>query len=52
MSELFDQSHSEEKMAVKTILQHHRLISAVLAQAEKEMLATYNAFSRAMRMAD
>lgn len=47
LSELFDQSHSKEKMAVKTILQHHRLISTVLAQAEKEMLVTYNAASRA-----
>ena len=45
--ELFDYFHSEEKLAVKTILQHHRFISAVLGQAEKEMLVTYNAASRA-----
>lgn len=37
---LFDYFHSEEKLAVKTILQHHRFISAVLSQAEKEMLVT------------
>lgn len=46
-TDLFDYIHSEEKIAVKTILQHHRLISTVLAQAEKEMLVTYNAASRA-----
>lgn len=45
--ELFDYFHSEEKLAVKTILQHHRFISAVLGQAEKEMLVTCNAASRA-----
>lgn len=45
--DLFDYFHSEEKLAVKTILQHHRFISAVLSQAEKEMLVTYNAASRA-----
>lgn len=44
--DLFDYFHSEEKLAVKTILQHHRFISAVLGQAEKEMLVTYNAASR------
>ena len=31
----------------KTILEHHRLISSILAQAEKEMLVTYNAAAKA-----
>ena len=31
----------------KTILEHHRLISSILSQAEKEMLVTYNAASKA-----
>ena len=31
----------------KTILEHHRLISTILAQAEKEMLVPYNAASKA-----
>ena len=31
----------------KTILEHHRLISTILAQAEKEMLVPYNAAEKA-----
>lgn len=31
----------------KTILEHHRLISSVLSQAEKEMLVPYNAAAKA-----
>lgn len=31
----------------KTILEHRRLISTILAQAEKEMLVTYNAAAKA-----
>lgn len=31
----------------KTIIEYHRLISTILAQAEKEMLVTYNVASRA-----
>ena len=31
----------------KTILEHHRLISTILAQAEKEMLVPYNAAAKA-----
>lgn len=35
------------KLSNKTILEHHRLISTILRQAEKEMLVTYNAASKA-----
>lgn len=31
----------------KTVLEHHRLISTILAQAEKEMLVPYNAAAKA-----
>ena len=34
-------------LSPKTILEHHRLISAILSQAEKEMLIPYNAASKA-----
>lgn len=34
-------------MSDKTILEHHRLISTILAQAEKEMLVPYNAAAKA-----
>lgn len=35
------------KLSPKTILEHHRLISTILAQAEKEMLVPYNAAAKA-----
>ena len=35
------------RLSNKTILEHHRLISTILAQAEKEMLIPYNPASRA-----
>lgn len=34
-------------LSPKTILEHHRLISTILGQAEKEMLVPYNAASKA-----
>ncbi len=34
-------------LSAKTILEHHRLISTVLAQAEREMLVPYNAAAKA-----
>ena len=34
-------------LSKKTILEHHRLIHTILAQAEKEMLVTYNAADKA-----
>lgn len=38
---------SKKTLSPKTVLEHHRFISSVLAQAEKEMLITYNAAKRA-----
>lgn len=35
------------KLSNKTILEHHRLIRTILAQADKEMLVTYNAADKA-----
>lgn len=35
------------KLSNKTILEHHRLIRTILAQADKEMLVTYNAAAKA-----
>lgn len=35
------------KLSNKTILEHHRLIRTILAQAEKELLVPYNAASKA-----
>lgn len=35
------------QLSSKTILEHHRLISTILAQAEKELLIPYNPASRA-----
>ena len=46
-AKLFDIIHNTDHLAVKTVLQHHRFISTVLSQAEKEMLVPYNAASRA-----
>ena len=40
-----DQSSS--LLSTKTILEHHRLISSILALAEKEMLITYNPAAKA-----
>lgn len=42
-NKLFQQLPSNGKLSKKTILEHHRLISAVLTQAEREMLVPYNA---------
>jgi len=36
-----------EFLSTKTILEHHRLIHTILAQADKEMLVTYNAANKA-----
>ena len=34
-------------MLTKTVLEHHRFISSILAQAEKELLVPYNAAAKA-----
>jgi len=44
---LFTFENDASPLSNKTILEHHRLISTVLAQAEKEMLIPYNAAHKA-----
>lgn len=45
--ELFKIQENKMLLSDKTILEHHRLISTILAQAEKEMLITYNPAAKA-----
>ena len=47
LSELFKVEANAAPLSAKTILEHHRLISTILAQAEKEMLVPYNAAEKA-----
>ena len=47
LSELFVVSDQKKQLSPKTILEHHRLISMIMAQAEKEMLVPYNVASKA-----
>lgn len=47
VDEVFKVEKNMEPLADKTILEHHRLISSILAQAEKEMLVPYNAAAKA-----
>lgn len=44
---LFDVTSNSKPLSNKTILEHHRLISSIFAQAEKEMIILYNPASRA-----
>ncbi len=44
---LFDVQKNIEPLSNKTILEHHRFISVVLAQAEKELLIPYNPAAKA-----
>lgn len=44
---LFDFVTNNEPLSPKTIVEHHRLISAVLSQAEKEMLIQFNPAAKA-----
>lgn len=44
---LFSIESSAATLSSKTILEHHRLIRTILAQAEKEMLVPYNAAAKA-----
>ncbi|MBR3752428.1 MAG: site-specific integrase [Ruminiclostridium sp.] len=48
LEKAFDIEKSTESLSVKTILEHHRLISTVLAQAEKEGLVPFNVAGRAI----
>lgn len=47
LEELFFVSFDTSPLSDKTILEHHRLISTILSQAEKEMLVPYNAAAKA-----
>lgn len=47
VDDVFKVEKNMEPLADKTILEHHRLISTILAQAEKEMLVPYNAAAKA-----
>lgn len=47
VEDVFRVERNMEPLADKTILEHHRLISTILSQAEKEMLVPYNAASKA-----
>ena len=47
IEDVFRVEKNMEPLADKTILEHHRLISTILAQAEKEMLVPYNAAAKA-----
>ena len=46
-SSLFTMQDDDEPLSRKTILEHHRLISSILAQADKELLVPYNAAQKA-----
>ena len=45
--ELFEVEEPKNRLSNKTILEYHRLIHTILAQAEKEMLVPYNAADKA-----
>lgn len=47
VDEVFRIEKNMEPLADKTVLEHHRLISTILSQAEKEMLVPYNAAAKA-----
>ena len=47
VTELFEIEEEKAQLSNKTILEHHRLIHTILAQAEKEMLVQYNAAAKA-----
>ena len=47
VSAIFTIKENSQPLSVKTILEHHRLISTILKLAEKEMIVQYNAATRA-----
>lgn len=47
VTEVFDIQKNTDPLSEKTILEYHRLISTILAQADKEMLVPYNAAAKA-----
>ena len=48
--ELFTVQNDPTPLAKKTILEHHRLISTILSQADKELLIPYNPASKASQV--
>ena len=47
MSALFTVQEDDSPLSKKTVLEHHRLISSILSQADKELLVPYNAAHKA-----
>ena len=47
VSELFTVTDRKKPLSDKTILEHHRLISMIMAQADKELLIPYNPAAKA-----
>lgn len=47
VADVFAVEKDSSPLSDKTILEHHRLISTILTQAEKEMLVPYNAAAKA-----
>ena len=47
VAEVFKVEKNSDPLSDKTVLEHHRLISTILTQAEKEMLVPYNAAAKA-----
>lgn len=47
LDDVFRVEKNTDPLSDKTILEHHRLISTILTQAEKEMLVPYNAAAKA-----
>ncbi len=45
--DIFEIEKNIKALSNKTIIEHHRLISTILSQAEKEMLVPFNAASKA-----
>ena len=48
VNELFTLVKNEKPLSGKTVLEHHRLIHAILGMAEREMLVPYNAADKVM----
>ena len=47
VADVFKVERNAAPLSDKTVLEHHRLISTILTQAEKEMLVPYNAAAKA-----
>lgn len=47
VTDVFTVVQDDTPLSDKTVLEHHRLISTILTQAEKEMLVPYNAAAKA-----